>query len=78
MLESKTRTGRKQSEKKKETVLQQGAQKCDLLYSLTFFHADINQSEVEDSFQLASDWIKSVYERMWINQKRSQVWAPYC
>ena len=26
---------------------------------LTFFHADINQSEVEDSFQLASDWIKS-------------------
>ena len=60
MLESKTRTGRKQSEKKKETVLQQGAQKCDLLYSLTFFHADINQSEVEDSFQLASDWIKSV------------------
>ena len=24
----------------------------------TFFHADINQSEVEDSFQLASDWIK--------------------
>ena len=28
----------------------------------TFFHADINQSEVEDSFQLASDWIKSVQE----------------
>ena len=27
---------------------------------LTFFHADINQSEFEDSFQLASDWIKSV------------------
>ena len=27
---------------------------------LTFFHADINQSEVEDSFLLASDWIKSV------------------
>ena len=25
----------------------------------TFFNADINQSEVEDSFQLASDWIKS-------------------
>ena len=25
---------------------------------LTFFHADINQSEVEESFQLASDWIK--------------------
>ena len=24
----------------------------------TFFHADIDQSEVEDSFQLASDWIK--------------------
>ena len=22
------------------------------------FHADINRSEVEDSFQLASDWIK--------------------
>ena len=28
--------------------------------SLTFFHADINQSEVEDSFHLAYDWIKSV------------------
>ena len=26
---------------------------------LTFFHEGINQSEVEDSFQLASDWIKS-------------------
>ena len=26
---------------------------------LTFFHADINQSEVEDSFQLASDWINT-------------------
>ena len=26
---------------------------------LTFFQADINQSEVEDSFQPASDWIKS-------------------
>ena len=26
----------------------------------TFFHVDINQSEVEDSFQLASNWIKSV------------------
>ena len=25
----------------------------------TFFHADINQSDVEDSFQLATDWIKS-------------------
>ena len=25
----------------------------------TFFQADINQSEVEDSIQLASDWIKS-------------------
>ena len=47
-------------------------------YSLTFFHADINQSEAEDSFQLASDWIKSVYERMWINQKRLHFWASYC
>ena len=26
---------------------------------LTSFHVDINQSEVEDSFQLVSDWIKS-------------------
>ena len=60
MLESKTGTGENKVKKKKETVLQQGAQKYDLLYSLTFFHADINQSEVEDSFQLASDWIKSV------------------
>ena len=26
----------------------------------TFCHADMNQSEVEDSFQLPYDWIKSV------------------
>ena len=26
----------------------------------TFFYADINQSEVKDSVQLASDWNKSV------------------
>ena len=25
-----------------------------------FFHADINQTEVKDSFQLTSDWIKSI------------------
>ena len=31
---------------------------------LTFFHADINQSEVEDRFQLASDWIKSVRKNL--------------
>ena len=34
--------------------LQQGAQKCD----------HINQSEVEDSFQLASDWIKSAWKNV--------------
>ena len=26
----------------------------------TFFHADINQSELDESFQLASDWIESL------------------
>ena len=31
---------------------------------LTFFNADINQSQVEDSFQLASDWIKSVQKNV--------------
>ena len=31
---------------------------------LTFFQADINQSEVEDSFQLASDWIKSAQKNV--------------
>ena len=36
---------------------------------LTFFQADINQSEVKDSFQLASDWIASV---------RKNKWAPCC
>ena len=30
----------------------------------TFFHADINQSEVEDSFQLDSDWIKSAWKNV--------------
>ena len=34
--------------------------------SLTFFHADINQSEFVYSFQLASDWIKSVRSRFWV------------
>ena len=31
---------------------------------LTFFNVDINQSQVEDSFQLASDWIKSVQKNV--------------
>ena len=31
---------------------------------LTFFHEDINQSEFEDSVQLASHWIKSVRENV--------------
>ena len=31
---------------------------------MTFFQPDINHSEVEDSFQLASDWIKSVGKNM--------------
>ena len=30
---------------------------------LTFFHANINQSEVEDSFQLVFDWIKSAQRK---------------
>ena len=29
-----------------------------------FFHVDINQSEVKDSFQLASYWIKSVQKNV--------------
>ena len=38
---------------------------------VTFFHADFNQTEVEDSFQLPSDWIKSEQKK-----KRSDFWAP--
>ena len=38
---------------------------------ITFFHADFNQTEVEDSFQLPSDWIKSAQKK-----KRSDFWAP--
>ena len=34
------------------------------LNKLTFFHADINQSEVVDNFQLASDWMKSVWKNV--------------
>ena len=34
-----------------------------------FFHVDINQSEVEDGFQLASDWIKSVQKN--VNKSKS-------
>ena len=30
----------------------------------TLLHADINQSEVEDSFQLASDWIDSAWKNI--------------
>ena len=30
----------------------------------TFFCTDLIQSEVEDSFQLASDWIKSVQKNV--------------
>ena len=41
----------------------------------TFLHAEIfNQSEVEDSFQLASDWIKSARKNV-NKSKRSQFWA---
>ena len=45
---------------------------------LTFFPADINQSEVEDSFPLPFDWIKSVRKNVSINQKRSHFWTPCC
>ena len=38
---------------------------------LTFFHADINQSEVDESFQLASDWIRSV--RMNVNKSKAVI-----
>ena len=34
------------------------------LNSFTFFHEGINQSEVEDSSQLASDWIKSARKNL--------------
>ena len=50
-------------------ILQQGAQKN--------FHVDIEQSEVEDSFQLASDWIKSAREN--VNQSKAvTLWSPCC
>ena len=32
---------------------------CPPLINSNSFYPDINQSDVEDSFQLASDWIKS-------------------
>ena len=32
--------------------------------SFTFFHEGINQSEVEDSSHLASDWIKSAQKNV--------------
>ena len=44
----------------------------------TFFHAEIKQSEVENSFQLASDWIKSAQKNVNINQKPSHFCAPCC
>ena len=42
------------------STLKQGAQSVTSFNQLTFFQADVNQSEVKDSFQLASDWITSV------------------
>ena len=33
-------------------------------FVFTFFRADISQSEVEDSLQLASDWIKSAQKNV--------------
>ena len=42
------------------STLKQAAQSVTSFNQLTFFQADINQSEVKDSFQLASDWITSV------------------
>ena len=39
---------------------------------LTFFHANIKQSEIKDSFQLAYDWIKSVQRNV------NKFWAPCC
>ena len=44
---------------------------------LTFFNADISQSEVEDSFQLASDWIKSVQKNV-DKSKAVTLLAPCC
>ena len=35
----------------------------------TFFLVDINQSEVEDRFQLASDWIK--YAKKNVNKSKA-------
>ena len=42
------------------TIYSMEAKSVTSFNQFTFFHADINQSKVEDSFQLASDWIKSV------------------
>ena len=35
-----------------------------VINSHNFFHADINQSEVEDSFQLSSDYMKSARQNV--------------
>ena len=43
---------------------------------LTFFHADINQSEVEDSFQLSSDWIKSARKN--VNKSKAVTLLAAC
>ena len=45
-------------------VYSEGPKSVTAFNLFTFFHADINQSEVEDSFQLASDWIKSAWKNV--------------
>ena len=45
----------------------------------TFFHTDIKQSEVEDSFKLTSDWIKSARKN--VNKSKAVTlafWDPCC
>ena len=56
-------------------ILQQGAQKGDLS-SHSFMQTLTNQKSRTVSSWLLIGW--NLYERMWINKKRSHFWAPCC
>ena len=60
----KWRHSNKQTNKLQKELYSKEPKSVTSFCELAFFHADISQSEFEDSFQLASEWIRSVRKTM--------------
>ena len=76
MLKSKTRTGRRQTEKKTPFTARSPKVWPPLIHSHSFMQALTNQkSRTVSSWPLIG---LNLYERIWINQKRSHFWALCC